>query len=144
MEASPTPTVPDPRRWSALALLCGAFFMVILDAAIVTVPPPSIEKTLDFSAPARQGVVGAYALAFAGLLLLGGASRRAVQGHEDGIGDLLGLEAASLGPIVRRSPPIYIVGAGAMRFPLVARRAHGRHTPRRPIPRSMRSFAPGS
>ena len=24
--------VPDPRRWWALALLCGAFFMVILDA----------------------------------------------------------------------------------------------------------------
>jgi MFS family permease len=30
-------TAPDPRRWWALALLCGAFFMVILDAAIVTV-----------------------------------------------------------------------------------------------------------
>ena len=58
--------------------------------------------------------------------------------------DLLGLEAASLGPIVRRSPPIYSVGARAMRFRLVARRADGRHTPRRPIPPSMRSFAPGS
>ena len=32
-------TEPDPRRWRALALLCGAFFMVILDAAIVTVAP---------------------------------------------------------------------------------------------------------
>jgi EmrB/QacA subfamily drug resistance transporter len=72
MEASPTPTVPDPRRWSALALLCGAFFMVILDAAIVTVALPSIEKTLDFSAQGLQWVVSAYALTFAGLLLLGG------------------------------------------------------------------------
>jgi len=26
---------PDPRRWWTLALLCGAFFMVILDASIV-------------------------------------------------------------------------------------------------------------
>jgi hypothetical protein len=25
--------VLDPRRWWALALLCGAFFMVLLDAA---------------------------------------------------------------------------------------------------------------
>jgi predicted MFS family arabinose efflux permease len=25
---------PDPRRWKALALLCGAFFMVILDISI--------------------------------------------------------------------------------------------------------------
>jgi EmrB/QacA subfamily drug resistance transporter len=72
MEASPTPTIPDPRRWSALALLCGAFFMVILDAAIVTVALPSIEKTLDFSAQGLQWVVSAYALTFAGLLLLGG------------------------------------------------------------------------
>jgi hypothetical protein len=43
-------TEPDPRRWWALALLCGAFFMVILDAAIVTVALPSIEKELGFSA----------------------------------------------------------------------------------------------
>src|SRR4029453_6333092 len=33
---------PDPRRWWALALLCGAFFMVILDATIVLVALPSI------------------------------------------------------------------------------------------------------
>src|SRR4029450_5587236 len=63
---------PDPRRWWALALLCGAFFMVILDAAIVTVALPSIEKQLDFSAQGLQWVVSAYALTFAGLLLLGG------------------------------------------------------------------------
>src|SRR5512133_2213152 len=67
-----TDTAPDPRRWWALALLCGAFFMVILDAAIVTVALPSIEKQLDFSAQGLQWVVSAYALTFAGLLLLGG------------------------------------------------------------------------
>jgi EmrB/QacA subfamily drug resistance transporter len=65
-------TEPDPRRWWALALLCGAFFMVILDAAIVTVALPSIEAELDFSAQGLQWVVSAYALTFAGLLLLGG------------------------------------------------------------------------
>jgi EmrB/QacA subfamily drug resistance transporter len=65
-------TAPDPRRWWALALLCGAFFMVILDAAIVTVALPSIERELDFSAQGLQWVVSAYALTFAGLLLLGG------------------------------------------------------------------------
>jgi EmrB/QacA subfamily drug resistance transporter len=46
--------------------------MVILDAAIVTVALPSIEKGLDFSAQGLQWVVSAYALTFAGLLLLGG------------------------------------------------------------------------
>jgi EmrB/QacA subfamily drug resistance transporter len=65
-------TGPDPRRWWALALLCGAFFMVILDAAIVTVALPSIQEELDFSAQGLQWVVSAYALTFAGLLLLGG------------------------------------------------------------------------
>jgi len=65
-------TAPDPRRWWALALLCGAFFMVILDAAIVTVALPSIEKDLGFTAQGLQWVVSAYALTFAGLLLLGG------------------------------------------------------------------------
>jgi EmrB/QacA subfamily drug resistance transporter len=62
----------DPRRWWALALLCGAFFMVILDAAIVTVALPSIQEELSFSAQGLQWVVSAYALTFAGLLLLGG------------------------------------------------------------------------
>jgi EmrB/QacA subfamily drug resistance transporter len=65
-------TAPDPRRWWALALLCGAFFMVILDSAIVTVALPSIQDDLDFSAQGLQWVVSAYALTFAGLLLLGG------------------------------------------------------------------------
>src|SRR5262245_9524738 len=63
---------PDPRRWWALALLCGAFFMVILDAAIVTVALPSIQADLSVSTQGLQWVVSAYALTFAGLLLLGG------------------------------------------------------------------------
>ena len=63
---------PDPRRWWALALLCGAFFMVILDAAIVIVALPSIEADLGFSEQGLQWVISAYALTFAGLLLLGG------------------------------------------------------------------------
>jgi EmrB/QacA subfamily drug resistance transporter len=63
---------PDPRRWWALALLCGAFFMVILDSAIVIVALPSIETDLGFSEQGLQWVLSAYAVTFAGLLLLGG------------------------------------------------------------------------
>jgi MFS family permease len=63
---------PDPRRWWALALLCGAFFMVLLDAAIVLVALPSIQADLGFSAQGLQWVLSAYALSFGGLLLLGG------------------------------------------------------------------------
>ena len=62
----------DPRRWKALALLCTAFFMVILDSAIVLVALPSIDADLGFSAADLQWVLSAYLLSFGGLLLLGG------------------------------------------------------------------------
>jgi EmrB/QacA subfamily drug resistance transporter len=63
---------PDPLRWKALALLCTAFFMVILDSAIVVVALPSIEQDLGFSPGDLQWVLSAYLLSFGGLLLLGG------------------------------------------------------------------------
>jgi EmrB/QacA subfamily drug resistance transporter len=62
----------DPRRWKALALLCGAFFMVVLDATIVIVALPSIQADIGFSEQGLQWVLSAYALTFGGLLLLGG------------------------------------------------------------------------
>jgi EmrB/QacA subfamily drug resistance transporter len=64
--------VPDPRRWWALALLCGAFFMVLLDGTIVLVALPSIGADLGFTEQSLQWVLSAYALTFGGLLLLGG------------------------------------------------------------------------
>jgi EmrB/QacA subfamily drug resistance transporter len=68
----PVTTTPDPRRWQALALLCTAFFMVILDSAIVVVALPSIDADLGFSTGNLQWVLSAYLLSFGGLLLLGG------------------------------------------------------------------------
>jgi EmrB/QacA subfamily drug resistance transporter len=66
------PIHAEKRRWLGLALLCSAFFMVILDVAIVNVALPSIAADLDFSGSSLQWVVSAYALTFGGLLLLGG------------------------------------------------------------------------
>jgi EmrB/QacA subfamily drug resistance transporter len=66
------PAVPDPKRWWALALLCCAFFMVILDVSIVNVALPSIQSDLGFSQSDLQWVLSAYALTFGGFLLLGG------------------------------------------------------------------------
>src|SRR5207244_12444699 len=62
----------DPRRWWALALLCGAFFMVLLDGTITIVALPSIGADLGFSEQGLQWVLSAYALTFGGLVLLGG------------------------------------------------------------------------
>src|SRR3954470_17473580 len=60
------------RRWSALALLVTAQFMVILDVAIVNVALPSIKADLGFSSSSLQWVISAYAILFGGFLLLGG------------------------------------------------------------------------
>ena len=66
-------------RWSALALIVTAQFMVILDAAIVNVALPAIKSDLGFSQASLQWVISAYAIFFGGALLLGGR-----------LGDLLG------------------------------------------------------
>jgi EmrB/QacA subfamily drug resistance transporter len=62
----------DPRRWKALAVLAVAQFMVVLDASIVNVALPSIQRDLGFSENGLQWVVNAYTLMFGGFLLLGG------------------------------------------------------------------------
>ena len=79
MTLSPIYRLSARRRWSALALLVTAQFMVILDVAVVNVALPSIKTDLGFSSASLQWVVSAYAIFFGGTLLLGGR-----------IGDLLG------------------------------------------------------
>ncbi len=58
-------------RW-LLVVCCVAQFMVILDLSIVNVALPRIQTDLGFSSPALQWVVDAYAITFAGFLMLGG------------------------------------------------------------------------
>jgi EmrB/QacA subfamily drug resistance transporter len=55
-----------------LALILVAAFMVVLDFSIVNVALSSIQRELDVSAASVQWVVTAYAIAFGGLLILGG------------------------------------------------------------------------
>jgi EmrB/QacA subfamily drug resistance transporter len=65
-------TTARDRRWNALVLLCVAQFVVVLDAAIVNVALPSIQRDLHFSQEDLQWVVNAYVLMFGGFMLLGG------------------------------------------------------------------------
>ena len=58
-------------RW-LLVVCCVAQFMVILDLSIVNVALPSIQSSLGFSSAELQWVVDAYAITFAGFLMLGG------------------------------------------------------------------------
>jgi EmrB/QacA subfamily drug resistance transporter len=65
-------TTPDPRRWWALALLCAAQFIVILDTSIIGIALPAIQSSLGFSAEGLSWIFNAYVIVFGGLLLLGG------------------------------------------------------------------------
>jgi EmrB/QacA subfamily drug resistance transporter len=59
-------------RWRAFAVVAGAFFMTIVDLAIVNVALPTIGRELHFSESSLQWVVTAYGITFGGFLLLGG------------------------------------------------------------------------
>jgi EmrB/QacA subfamily drug resistance transporter len=62
----------ESRKWFALAIICVAQFMVILDVSIVNVALPSIQRGLHFSEQNLLWVLNAYALFFGGFLMLGG------------------------------------------------------------------------
>ena len=59
-------------RWLALGVVLIAQMMLLLDATIVNVALPSVQKDLGFSDATRGWIVTAYLLAFGSLLLLGG------------------------------------------------------------------------
>ena len=75
----------DRRRWLALAVVCLAQLMVVLDATIVTVALPAIQADLHMSQADLTWIVNAYLITFGGFLLLGGR-----------LGDLLGRRAVFL------------------------------------------------
>jgi len=60
------------RRWLTLAVVGAAFFMTVLDVAIVNVAIPSIQRDLHIKEETVQWVITAYAITFGGFLLLGG------------------------------------------------------------------------
>src|ERR1700751_5008742 len=68
-----------PRRSVLLGVILTAQMMVVLDATIVNVALPHIQRSLGFSNSSLSWVLNAYVLTFGGLLLLGARS-----------GDLLG------------------------------------------------------
>ncbi len=61
-----------PRRWTALAVIALAQFVVIMDTSIIGVALPEIQTDLGFSPEDLSWVFNAYVVAFGGLLLLGG------------------------------------------------------------------------
>jgi EmrB/QacA subfamily drug resistance transporter len=78
-----------PNLGLALLVIATAQLMVVLDATIVNVALPHIQRALGFSGSGLEWVVNAYALTFGGFLLLGGR-----------LGDILGRRRVFLAGII--------------------------------------------
>jgi EmrB/QacA subfamily drug resistance transporter len=96
--AAPPDTTAGGQRRLGLALLviATAQLMVVLDAAIVNVALPHMQRALGFSGNGLEWVVTAYAVTFGGLLLLGGRSGDLLGRRRIFIAGLLLFSAASL------------------------------------------------
>src|SRR4051812_20279575 len=79
----------ERRRWVALAVVCLGQLMMVLDATIVNVALPAIQRDLDFSQANLTWVVDAYMIAFGSFLLLAGR-----------LGDLIGRKRVFLSGLV--------------------------------------------
>jgi EmrB/QacA subfamily drug resistance transporter len=77
------------RRWVSLAVVCLGQLMMVLDATIVNVALPSMQRDLHFSQANLAWVIDAYMIAFGSFLLLAGR-----------LGDLLGRKRTFLTGLV--------------------------------------------
>jgi EmrB/QacA subfamily drug resistance transporter len=79
----------ERRRWIALAVLCLGQLMMVLDATIVNVALPSIQRELHFTQSNLTWVIDGYLITFGGFLLLAGR-----------FGDLIGRKKVFLGGLL--------------------------------------------
>jgi EmrB/QacA subfamily drug resistance transporter len=104
---------PAPRHLGlALIVIATAQLMVVLDATIVNVALPDIQRALGFSGTGLEWVVNAYALTFGGLLLLGGRA-----------GDILGRRRVFIAGIILFSVASLLGGFATSEAWLLAARA---------------------
>ena len=115
----PAPTNIRPDRFQTpsivLAVVSVAQFMMIVDATIVNVALPHIQRALGFSGAGLEWVVNAYALAFGGLLLLLGGRA----------GDLLGRRKMFITGLLLFSAASLVGGFTGQAFLLSARAVQG-------------------
>jgi EmrB/QacA subfamily drug resistance transporter len=79
----------ERRRWIALGVLCLGQLMMVLDATIVNVALPAIQRELHFSQANLTWVIDGYLITFGGFLLLAGR-----------FGDLVGRKKVFLSGLV--------------------------------------------
>jgi EmrB/QacA subfamily drug resistance transporter len=96
--------------WLVLVIVGIAQFMVILDATIVNVALPSIQRGLHFSPTSLQWIVNAYTLAFGGFLMLGGRAADLIGRRRLFIVGIVLFSAASLMNGLASSAGILVAG----------------------------------
>src|SRR5437762_10224438 len=113
-------TAPAPQRqakqpasrWLVLVIACLAQFMVVLDATVVNIALPSIQRGLHFSATNLQWVVNGYTLIFGGFLLLGGRAADLLGRKRLFIAGVILFSVASLINGLAQSSGMLIAGRG--------------------------------
>ncbi|MFI0733012.1 MFS transporter [Streptomyces sp. NPDC021225] len=88
-------THDNRRRWWTLLAVSAAQLLVVLDGTIVNIALPSAQTALGMSDASRQWAITAYALAFGGLLLIGGRVSSALGHRRTFIIGLVGFAASS-------------------------------------------------
>lgn len=101
---------PHPWRWRILGFLGIAQLMLILDVTVVAIALPQIETDLGASREALTWTVSAYALAFGGLMLLGGRLADLVGAKRIVLAGLTVFTAASLLTGLAESSELLIAG----------------------------------
>jgi EmrB/QacA subfamily drug resistance transporter len=101
----------ERRRWIALAVLCLGQLMMVLDATIVNVALPSIQRDLHFSQGNLTWVVNGYLITFGGFLLLAGR-----------VGDLVGRKRVFLAGLVLFTAASVLCGVSTNQTFLIAAR----------------------
>jgi MFS family permease len=101
----------ERRRWIALGVLCLGQLMMVLDATIVNVALPSIQRDLHFSQGNLTWVIDAYLITFGGFLLLAGR-----------MGDLVGRKKVFLSGLVLFTVASVFCGASSSQSMLIAGR----------------------
>ncbi|HXA54356.1 MAG TPA: MFS transporter [Solirubrobacteraceae bacterium] len=101
----------ERRRWIALAVLCLGQLMMVLDATIVNVALPSIQRELHFSQSSLTWVINGYLVTFGGFLLLAGR-----------LGDLVGRKKVFLAGLVLFTAASVLCGLAQDQTMLIAAR----------------------
>jgi EmrB/QacA subfamily drug resistance transporter len=101
----------DRQRWAALAVVCLAQLMIVLDVTIVNVALPSIQHDLHFSQANLTWVVNAFLVTFGSLLLLAGR-----------LGDLAGRKRVFLAGLVTFTGASLLCGIAPSQAALIGAR----------------------